>query len=150
MNQKWMSIFAAIATVASLHAADFDLAASATNELGIDLHRQLVTGDENLCLSPYSIQSALAMTFAGADGETRTEMARVLYFPTVGDAIHASFATLQRSLEEMTKQTAKIAEQSKKNGGPSDPITLAIANRLFAQRGYNFRHSFRAFVKRPY
>jgi len=141
---------ALIAPITSSPAGDSDLAATATNQLAIDLHRQLVTGDENLCLSPYSIQSALAMTFAGADGETRTEMARVLYFPTDGDAIHASFATLQRSLEEMTKQTAKIAEQSKKNGGPSDPITLAIANRLFAQSGYNFRDSFRAFVKEHY
>ena len=61
-----------------LRAADSDLAATATNQLGIDLHRQLATGDENLCVSPYSIQSALAMTFAGADGETRAEMARVL------------------------------------------------------------------------
>jgi len=51
------ALFCAFAT--SLHAADFDLAARATNQLGIDLHRQLARGDENLCLSPYSIQSAL-------------------------------------------------------------------------------------------
>src|SRR5216684_1526163 len=116
MNLKLMSIFAAVATVASLRAADFDLAASATNQLGVDLHRQLAHGDDNLCLSPYSIQSALAMTFAGADGETRTEMARVLHFPGDSDAIHASFNALQRSFEEMAKKTAKIAEQSKKEG----------------------------------
>jgi serpin B len=148
--QKWMPIFAALATVASLHAADFDLAATATNQLGVDLHRQLATGDENLCLSPYSIQSALAMTFAGADGDTRAEMARVLHFPNDGDAIHASFASLQRSLEEMSKKTSKIAEQSKKGGGASEPITLAIANRLFAQSGYDFRDAFRDLVKKFY
>src|SRR2546423_13083015 len=104
MNQKWMSIFAGVALAASLHAADFDLAANATNQLGVDLHRQLARGDENLCLSPYSIQSALAMTFAGADGETKTEMAHVLHFPSDGDAIHVSFAALQRSFEEMAKK----------------------------------------------
>ena len=38
-----------------LSAADFDPAANATNQLGIDLHRRLATTDENLCLSPYSI-----------------------------------------------------------------------------------------------
>jgi serpin B len=145
-----MSIFAALAGSASLHAADFDLAAKATNELGLDLHRKLATGDENLCLSPYSIQSALAMTFAGADGDTRTEMARVLHFSNDGDAIHASFASLQRSLEEMSKKTAQIAEQSKKKSGPSEPITLAIANRLFAQSGYDFRDPFRDLVKKFY
>ena len=90
------------------------------------------------------------MTFAGADGETRAEMARVLHFPTDGDAIHASFASLQRSLEEMAKKTATIAEHSKKMGGPSEPITLAIANRLFAQVGYDFRDAFRELVKKFY
>ena len=140
----------AFVAVTTLDAADVDLAARATNELGVDLHRQLATGDENLCLSPYSIQSALAMTFAGADGETHTEMARVLHFPKGGDAIHASFASLKRSLDEMAKKTLKIAEESKTTGGPSEPITLAIANRLFAQSGYNFRESFRARIEEFY
>ena len=90
------------------------------------------------------------MTFAGADGETRTEMARVLHFLNGGDAIHASFASLERSLEEMSQKTAKIAVDSKKNGGPSEPITLAIANRLFAQNGYDFRDAFRDLVKKFY
>src|SRR5438132_6888330 len=90
------------------------------------------------------------MTFAGADGDTRTEMARVLHFPNDGDAIHGSFAGLERSLEEMAKKTAKIAEQSKKMGGPSEPITLAIANRLFAQSGYDFRDAFRELVQKFY
>ena len=145
-----MSIFAVLAGSTSLHAADFDLGAKATNQLGLDLHRQLSRGAENLCLSPYSIQSALAMTFAGADGETRAEMARVLHFPTEGEWVHASFAALQSSLNEMAKNTQKIAEQSKKRVGPSEPITLSIANRLFAQSGYDFRDSFRELLKKFY
>src|ERR1043166_2272174 len=132
---KCLPLFAAFA---SLHAAQVDAAAKATNELGVDLYHQLAKSNENLCLSPYSIQSALAMTFAGAGGETQTEMVRVLHFPGDGDAIHASFNSLQRSFEEMVKKTAKIADESKKNGGPSEPITLAVANRLFGQSGYDF------------
>jgi serpin B len=139
-----------LALALSVDAADFDLAANATNQLGLDLHRQLARGDENLCLSPYSIESALAMTFAGAEGDTKTEMARVLHFPNDGNAIHASFAGLQNSLGEMAKKTAKIAEQSKKHSGPSEPITLSIANHLFAQSGYDFRDPFRALVKEFY
>src|SRR5207237_9077395 len=65
---------------ASLRAADFDLAAIATSQLGVDLHRQLARGEENLCLSPYSIQRPLVMTFCGAAGETRVGMGRVLHF----------------------------------------------------------------------
>src|SRR5436853_2952197 len=108
-------IFAFLAA-ATLRGAEFDLAARAINEFGVDLHRQLARGDENLCLSPYSIQSALAMTFAGADGDTRKEMARVLHFPNDGDTIHASFSSLQSSFNEMAKKTEKRAEQSKKIG----------------------------------
>jgi len=137
-------------TMTSVRAADFNQAATTTNQLGVDLYRQIAIGDGNLCLSPYSIQSALAMTFAGADGQTRSEMAHVLHFSNDGDTIHASFAALQQSLEEMAKKTARIAQDSNKTGGPSEPITLAIANRLFAQSGYDFRDSFRALVKQYY
>src|SRR5213595_2838359 len=96
-----LQVFGALIAAMAQAATTFDLAAQATNELAVDLHRQLATGNENLCVSPYSIESALAMTFAGADGETRTEMARVLHLTNDG-AVPASFAALQRSLEEMS------------------------------------------------
>ena len=131
-------------------AADFDVATKATNELGLDLYKQLATGDKNICLSPYSIQSAMAMTFAGAEGDTRAEMSRVLHFPNDDTAIHTSFAALQGSLNEMAKKTAQIAEQSKKTSGPSEPITLLVANHLFAQSGYDFKTPFQDLVKKFY
>jgi len=131
-------------------ATGYDTAATATNQLAVDLHRRLATGNENLCVSPYSIESALAMTFGGADGQTRTEMARVLHFPSDGDAVQASFASLQRSLEEMSTKTVELVKEAKRFGGPSEPITLAIANRLFAQKGYDFRESFLTLVKQNY
>src|SRR5215467_4579612 len=96
----------ALIAMATLHAADFDLAATATNQLAVDLDRQLATGNENLCVSPYSIETAMAMAFAGADGETRTEMARVLHFPNDSSEVPASFSSLQHSLEEITTKTA--------------------------------------------
>jgi serpin B len=121
--------------------ASFDLAARSTNEFGLDLYRKIAAGEGNLCLSPYSIDCALAMTLAGADGETRTEMARVLHLDPAAD-VDSSFAALQKSLEEMGAKTAKIASEGKKRGGPSEPITIAIANRLFPQTGYEFRPPF--------
>lgn len=136
--------------VTTAHATtNFDLAAKATNQLGVDLQRQLATGDANLCISPYSINSALAMTFAGADGETRTEMARVLHFSNSGD-VPASFSALQQSLQQMSAKTAELAKESKKFGGPSEPITLNIANRLFAKNGYHFREAFLSLVKQNF
>src|SRR5438270_12937816 len=130
-----LQLMGALLAATANAAPNFDVAAKATNELAVDLHRQLAIGDENLCVSPYSIETALAMTFAGADGETRTEMARVLHL-TNDAGVFASFSALQHSLEEMSANTAELAKQSKKFGGPSEPIALNIANRLFAQKGY--------------
>ena len=140
----------ALLAMARLQSAEFDLAATSTNQLAVDLHRQLATGDENLCVSPYSIQSALAMAFAGAAGETRTEMARVLHFPDQGNAIDTSFNSLQHSLEEMTAKTADLIKDASRFGGPSEPITITIANRLFAQSGHDFRAPFLAEVKQNF
>jgi serpin B len=89
------------------------------------------------------------MTFAGADGETRSEMARVLHFPNAGD-VPASFSTLQQSLEQMSAKTGELVKESKKFGGPSEPITLNIANRLFAQKSYHFREAFLSLVKQNF
>jgi serpin B len=142
--------FASAVTASTASAGAFDSAAGATNQFGVDLYRQLAAGDGNLCVSPYSVEAALAMAFAGADGDTRTEMARVLHLPSDGDAIHASFASLQQSLEQTRLKAGKAAKESKNTGGPSEPITLAIANQLFAQRGYGFRDSFQGLLKRYY
>ena len=108
-------LFATVMTLVFFHtsfAASFDPAARSTNEFGLDLYRKVAMGDGNLCLSPYSISCALAMTLAGADGETRTEMARVLRVVLNAD-VDQSFAALQKSLEEMAAKTAKIATDSK-------------------------------------
>jgi len=142
-------VFGALFITMAHAATNFDLAAKATNELGVDLHRQLATGDENLCISPYSIDSALAMTFAGADGETRSEIARVLHFPNDGD-VPASFSALQQSLEQMSAKTAELVKNSNQFGGPSEPMTLNIANRLFAQKGYHFREAYLTLVKQNF
>jgi serpin B len=142
-------VFGALVITMAHAATNLDLAAKATNELGVDLQRQLAAGDENLCISPYSINSALAMTFAGAEGETRSEMARVLHFPN-GNDVPASFSALQKSLEQMSAKTAQLVKDSKKFGGPSEPITLNIANRLFAQKGYHFREAYLSLVKQNF
>ncbi|HEX4697664.1 MAG TPA: serpin family protein [Candidatus Udaeobacter sp.] len=144
-----LQMFGALIAGMANGATNFDLATKATNELAIDLHRQLATGGDNLCVSPYSIETALAMTFAGADGETRSEMARVLHLSNDPN-VFASFSSLQQSLQEMSARTAELAKQSKKFGGQSEPIMLNIANRLFAQKAYNFRENFLSLVKQDF
>ncbi len=94
-------MLAAITGVPGLNAAPNDsgeAAARATNDLAIDLLHQFAKNTDNLCLSPYSIQSAMAMTFAGAAGETRAEMARVLHYstPNEWESIQYSFSDLRK------------------------------------------------------
>ena len=69
-------------------------------------------------------------------------MARVLHYPSDDGDVLKAFAHLEDNLAEMTKRTGKIAAESKSSGGPSEPITLTMANRLFGQRGYDFRPAY--------
>jgi serpin B len=125
-------------------------AANAINALGIDLLQKLAKPEANALLSPYSIQSVLAMTYAGAAGNTRTEMAGVLHYPKDPAGVHHSFGALRRALEDVEQASAKHAEQMKKWGATNDPIALLVANRLFGQAGYDFREPFLVLVRDNY
>ncbi|MFL6593957.1 MAG: serpin family protein [Chthoniobacterales bacterium] len=127
--------------------ASADPAAQATNELGIDLYRQFASGSGNVCLSPYSITCALAMTLSGADGETRAEMSRVMH--VTGD-VDSSFGALQQALAKSADETKNIAAQAKSRGGPKEPIIFSVADRLFPQSGYKLRDEFVRRVQEHY
>jgi serpin B len=146
---KHRLLFFLILAAIPLHAADTDTASRAINTLGIELLAKSDPGG-NALLSPYSIQSALAMTYAGSDGATRDEMAKVLHYPKDGGAVSQSFVALQRALEKAAKETAGVAAQSKEYGGPSEPMTLSVANRLYGQKGYAFRGPFLALLRDKY
>jgi len=53
------------------------------NAFASDLYAQLAAKDGNLFFSPTSIQTALAMAWAGARGQTADEMAKTLHLDTV-------------------------------------------------------------------
>jgi serpin B len=147
MNSKIVA--ALLLPLSCLSAADpTTTAARAVNNLALDLLAHAAQPQENTAFSPYSIQLALVMTYAGAEGDTRQQMARVLHYPPSDPDIVRDFARLQDDLDELAQRTAKIAAESKKAGGPSEPITLTVANRLFGQRGYDFRPAFLELLKK--
>src|SRR5690349_11437965 len=118
---------------------DSGSAVLAINALGLELLAKGTVANANALLSPYSIQTALAMTFAGASGHTRTEMAKVLHYPADEADLHHSFAALRQALEQVARSTAERAKLARQYGGPTDPVTLTVANRLFGQSSYEFR-----------
>lgn len=137
-----------LAPTATLQATDPAPAVRAVNALGLDLQRQLRAVPGNVCLSPYSIQSALAMTYLGASGATREEMAKVLHY---GDAeIGPALASLAASLEATRAASETRVKRSKERGGPTEPLQWSVANRLYGQEGYEFRSDFLKQVKRDF
>ena len=125
-------------------------ASTSINSLGVDLLQKTSKADANALLSPYSIQTALAMTFAGAEGVTRDEMAKVLHYPADEAAVHRSFSDLQKTLADVMQRSVQRNEQRRGAGGGSDPIVLTVANRLFGQQDYQFRAPFLALTKDTY
>ena len=68
------------------------------NAFALDLYARLRAKGGNLFCSPYSVSTALAMTSAGARGETAAQMARVLHFSLDRERLHAAFAELIREI----------------------------------------------------
>lgn len=124
-------------------APGFDVGRS-TNAVGLDLYRSLAAtaAGQNLAISPYSIQSALALAYAGAAGDTRAEMARVLRFPEANAALQSGFADLRTSLDAIAAQSIPLAQARSTSSARIDPIEWGAANRIFGQQGYGFRTSF--------
>ena len=144
-------LLAALLTCLSAGSIQADsIAVNAINALGLDLLRQTAPANGNALLSPYSIQLAMAMTCAGADGVTRAEMARVLHYPTDEIQVNHSFAALQAELAGIEDRQAAQSVSMRKYGVTNQPLTLTTANRLFGQIGYQFRPAFLDLLKDTY
>ncbi|MCD6051769.1 MAG: proteinase [Verrucomicrobia bacterium] len=124
-------------------------AAQAVNALGVQLLTLATTPGENALLSPYSIQSVLAMAYAGAEDETWAEMQRVLHYPEDKWELHDSFAALQTTLETLAEETQANSELSGKRDSEGGFI-LRTANRLYGQEGFGFRQPFLSLLREKY
>jgi hypothetical protein len=102
-------------------------ATQAVNDFGVDLYAQLQQEQGNLFFSPLSVATALAMTYAGAAGETAAEMEQVLHLGTE-PGIHESFAALLSSLTDST--------------AADDGFQLEIANAIWPQMGFPIHDEF--------
>lgn len=103
--------------------------AQADNDLACDLYGQLRDRDANLIFSPTTVAAALALTYAGARGDTADELCHVARFALPPDRLAASFGELFRELEPKER---------------SAKYQLTVANALWLQQGYPFNPTFEA------
>ncbi len=99
-----------------------------------DLYAQLKDAPGNLFFSPYSLSTALGMTYGGAREETARQMTRVLHF-TLEQNVHSAFAELGSGLADVQKDGS---------------VELALANSLWPQAGYPFLPEYLDLVKKNY
>lgn len=108
--------------------ADVNSLADENNAFALDLYQSLRTQEGNLILSPFSISLALAMTYAGARGETESQMAQVLRFAPQTQ-LHPAFNALDLQLEKKPINLDKDQE----------PLQLDIANAVWAEQTHSFQ-----------
>ena len=83
--------------------ADVVAAVEGLDRFAIDLYRSLAGREGgNVVVSPYSINLALGMIYAGAAGDTATEMASVLHVDLPPDRWHEAVNALDLSLDART------------------------------------------------
>ncbi len=89
--------------------------------------------DGNLFYSPHSLSLALAMTYAGARGETEEQMADTLEFTLPQNRLHPAFNSLDLEL-------ARRGEGAE--GRDGEGFRLNIANAIWGQKDYQFLSQF--------
>jgi len=87
---------------------------------------------KNIFVSPYSISTALAMTYLGSAGNTKTQMADTMRFTLPDDRLEAGFF----SLLGQTKAT------------PDKHYKLDVANALWGQQDYHFEADFTSAISK--
>jgi serine protease inhibitor len=111
--------------------ADVQRVEQSLNQFALDLYRTISdssTQPTDEAISPFSIAAALAMTYAGASGETASQLAHALHIDLPPDRFHAAMETILKSI---------LRDEQ------SGAATLEIANSLWGQLGFPFLDSFR-------
>ena len=121
--------------VSSPDVAEADLAelVAGNSAFAFDLYQAIREGGGNLFYSPYSISLALAMTYAGARGETEQQTADTLHYTLPQDRLHPAFNGLDLEL-------ASRGEGAE--GKDGEGFRLNIVNSIWGQTGYEFLSEF--------
>ena len=107
---------------------------SGNNAFAFDFYHAIPASEtDNLIFSPYSIWLAFSMLYAGAQGETETQMSQVLHF-LAQENQHTALNAVDQHLQALGE-----AGSDEDEGGP---FQLSLANALWGQQGYPFMHPY--------
>jgi serpin B len=105
------------------------------SDFAFELYHELRETKGNLFFSPYSISTALALTYAGARNDTEKQMAEALHFDLRQKMFHRAFGKLQKQLNAQ---------------GEKGDYQLSVANALWLQKDYELLKTFIGLNKTHY
>ncbi|NLE75239.1 MAG: serpin family protein [Chloroflexi bacterium] len=111
--------------------AEIQTLAETNGSFAFALYGALRERKGNLFASPYSISQALAMTYAGARGQTAQQMADALRLILAPERLHPAWNSLDQTLTNRNRWKDAVAD------GPR--FMLHIVNALWGQADYEFR-----------
>ncbi len=107
---------------------------NAINQFAFDVYSKYRAQEKgNIFFSPYSISTALVMTYEGAKGKTEEEIQKVFYFPKDEKIRRPNFAIIYNEINKKDKK-----------------YTLNTANALWAQKDYRFLSEYFSVVEKYY
>ena len=104
------------------------------NQFTLELFSNLSSANENIIISPFSVSSALAMTYAGAKNNTQSQMSYVLHFNHNQEVLHTDFSQLLSNIKALN----------------SDGNEVNIANSLWVQNKFKLQESYLKTIKTNY
>lgn len=121
---------------AAVATADQGALIAGNRAFAFTLYQQLANDPQqggNLFFSPLSISLALAMTYAGARGDTATEIANAMRFTLPQERLHPAFGWLDLEL-------ANRGQGAQGTGG--QPFRLSLSNSLWGEQQASFETPF--------
>lgn len=125
---------AAATTASSSPSVPLVASVTSSNAFALDLYHRFATNTgDNIFFSPYSISTALAMTWAGARGPTAAQFA-ALFHAVTGAPSPTAFGSLQQAITQSA----------------AGHVQLAIANSLWPQQGHSFLPAYISLVQNTF
>lgn len=110
----------------AIDSTQFEQFVQDNNQFALNLLHQLRTGtQDDIVASPLSISTTLAMTYAGAGGATKDQMAQALQFGQGDTQLHAGFNRLTRAMDDRNLPAT----------GTPDAVTIQIVNAIWPALG---------------